>query len=341
MSDSAPEAAHGASEPWIEAAAQRLERDVAPIRRLSGARRRRMRDVLAALAGRHRGAPEELEQELAALIELIGLGAGEPDGGLREFAALVRRGEEAGLDRRALPHVVQAYVRATGRIVAVETAVMLGTLREIEPARRAEVAGRLIDALLPSSVRGFDLLHRAMLQDAVLELSEGMAGEADQDNLAVGMVDLVGSTAYLQTASAGQLEALVDAIFAAGQAVTAERAAHIVKYVGDGVFLAANDVASVADAAAELTGRLEARLPLRARGGVSYGFVVQRAGDIFGMPVNMAQALTKAAQPGTVLLSRTAAELLPAERRGRLRERELPHPALGRQRVATLRERSA
>jgi class 3 adenylate cyclase len=177
-----------------------------------------------------------------------------------------------------------------------------------------------------------------MLQDALLEASAGVtATESDFENIAVGMVDLVRSTDHLSRASAADLEQLVDAIFTAGQAATSERAAHIVKYVGDGVLIAANDVTSVADAALDAIERLEAVLPLRARGAVSYGFVVQRAGDVFGLPVNLVQALTKAARPGRVLLSAEAAALIGPERRGRLRRCELPHPALAAQRVASLR----
>jgi len=47
------------------------------------------------------------------------------------------------------------------------------------------------------------------------------------------------------------------------------------------VFIASAEVASVADAATDLVSRLEAELPLPPRGGISYGAVVQRAGDIF------------------------------------------------------------
>jgi class 3 adenylate cyclase len=338
MSDPAPPPAPEPSEPWLEVVGDRLGRDAAPVRRLTRARRGRMLDSLAVLARRGRDAGDEVDPDVIALLEMIGLDANDRLDSAREFAAIVDRGEAAGLDRSALPHILQAYVRAVSRIVAVEAGVALGALRGVDADRRPEVIGRMIDTLLPASLRGFDLLHRAMLQEALLEASVGVtATESDFENMAVGMVDLVRSTDYLSRASAENLEQLVDAIFAAGQAATSERAAHIVKYVGDGVFIAANDVTSVADAALDAIERLEAVLPLRARGGVSYGFVVQRAGDVFGLPVNLAQALTKAARPGKVLLSAEAAALIGSKRHGRLRPCPLPHPALNDQRVATLR----
>lgn len=335
VNDRAPE------EPWLEAVADRLGSDLPSTRGAIRARRARLVEAMSPRARRGRDEAEALGVDLRAWLELAGLDVSEWDDTVRELATMVDRGGTVGLDRAAIPHVLQAYVRAVGRVAAVEASIALDALRSVDADRRAETIGQLLDALIPVSVRGFDLLHRLMLQDALFEASEGLTGDAsDLENLAVGMVDLVSSTAHLSTVGAEDLERLVDAIFTAGQRATSGRAAHIVKYVGDGVFIASNDVGSVADAALEMIVRLEAELPLRARGGISYGFVVQRAGDIFGLPVNTSQALTKAARPGTVLLTAEAAALLPASRRGRLRSRRLPHAALGERRVATLRATS-
>jgi class 3 adenylate cyclase len=330
------------SEEWLDVVNDRLGGDSGPVPNLTGLRRRRMLGALSTLSRRGRGASEELDPELVSLLRLIGVDLDQRESWTREFAATLDGGAAAGIDRGALPHVLQAYVRAVGRIVAVEATVALGVLRSVSPDRRADVIAGLLDELLPTSLRGFDLLHRAMLQDALVEASQGIdAYGSGSESLAVGMVDLVRSTDFLSQASPEELERLVDAMFAAGQAATSERAAHIVKYVGDGVFIASNDVTSVADAALELIARLEDELPLRARGGISYGSTVQRAGDIFGLPVNLAQALTKAARPGSVLLSADAAALLPHDRHGRVRTRRLPHAALAEQRVATLRSGDA
>jgi class 3 adenylate cyclase len=337
MEGPATEPEHPPREAWTDVVNDRLGGDLGPALQFTRVRRRRMVGALSTLSGRSRDATVELDPEIVSLLALIGLEAGKRESWMREFAATLDEGEAAGIDRGALPHVLQAYVRAVSRIVAVEASVALGVLRSVEADRRAEVIGQLVDQLLPTSLRGFDLLHRTMLHDALLEAPHGLdADESESEAMAVAMVDLVRSTDYFLEASAAELEELVDAMFAAGQAATSERAAHILKYVGDGVFIAANDVGSVADVALDLIARLERDLPLRARGGISYGSVLQRAGDMFGMPVNLAQALTKAARPGTVLLSADAAALLPRARRGRLRSRRLPHPALAEQQVATL-----
>lgn len=320
-------------EAWLEAASDQLGQDIRALRRLTRTRRA---GLLPKLARADRVADAEMDPEILDLLEMIGLQL--DDGTGREFAALVDTGDAGGLDRSALPHVIQAYVRAVGRIAQVEAGVAVNAMRAVAPEHRAVVIRKLIGTLMPASVRGFDLLHRAMLEEALIEASGGVTGDqVEAESLAIGMVDLVRSTHYLLKADTEELEHLVDVLFAAGQSATAARSAHVVKYVGDGVFFAAGDVADVADAALEMIDHLEVETPLQARGGIGYGYVVQRAGDVFGMPVNLSQALSKAAKPGTILLSETAARRLPSSRRGRLRVRTLPHTALGDQTVATLR----
>jgi class 3 adenylate cyclase len=313
-------------EAWLQAALDRLGHESRPMRQLT---RGRSGGLLAALS-RERDA--ELDPDLAALIELVGLA---DDGSPREWKDMIDRGTELGLDPAALPHVIQAYVRAIGRIVAVESAVMRDALRAAAPEDRERLAAQIIDELLPMSLRGYHLLHRALLDDALTELAEtGLDHLPGEDALVVGMADICRSTAYLRRCGTEGLELLVDAMFTAGQAATAPLPVHVVKYVGDGVFIAGADALAVADATADIVERLEAELPLRARGGVAAGLVVQRAGDVFGLPITFAQVLTKAARPGTVLLSEIVAGMVPAERRGRLRARELQ---TGQHRVATLR----
>jgi class 3 adenylate cyclase len=125
-----------------------------------------------------------------------------------------------------------------------------------------------------------------------------------------------------------ELEQLADGLFEAGQAATAGRAVQPVKYVGDGVFLAGREPREVAAAALDALAYLDDFLPLDARAGLAQGEVLRRAGDIFGLPVNLAQLLTKSAAPGTLLAQRDVALLLPRRMRGATRPLT-PHPALG------------
>jgi adenylate cyclase len=93
-----------------------------------------------------------------------------------------------------------------------------------------------------------------------------------------------------------------------------------VKYVGDGVFLVGRDVEAVVEASAHAIAVLERALPLRARAGLACGPVVRRAGDYFGPVVNLAQRLTTAAAPGTVLAAEPAVSAVDG---ARVRDRRL------------------
>lgn len=240
--------------------------------------------------------------------------------------------------REALPDVFQSYVRAVGRIAAAEGALARRLVRDTPPAERPAALERAITKLLPLAQTSFGTLHRLLLREALVEELVGLdAPAARVETLVVAMVDVVGSTEFLAGATPAELERLVDALFAAGQSATAHRPVHVVKYVGDGVFLAGRDARAAADAALEILTQLERDLPLRARAGMARGEVVERAGDVFGLAINLAHHVTKAARPGTLLATERAAQDLPTERRGRWRTVTSGHPAVAATRVATIK----
>ena len=299
----------------------------------------RRREALRILGSRRarREVPEQLDPELAAIFGLIV----EPDDLTSltpEIVAFLESDPTSGVAREAMPAVFQAYVRAVGRIVAAEARVLRDLVADVSPADRPQLLDETIEALLPLTTRGFDVLHRVLLLEALVETLAELDEPGDQgDPLAIAMVDLVGSTHHLKGAAPVDLEVLVDALFEAGQAATSHRAAHVLKYVGDGLFLSGRDVCEVADVALDVVDRLQEALPLRARGGLAWGPVTQRAGDVFGLPVNVAHIATKSARPGVLLATAEAAAFLPASRRGRYRTVQMAHPALGETRVATIR----
>lgn len=278
----------------------------------------------------------EMDPALADLFDLV---AAEPDDLQHltpEIAQLVQTGLEQGLSRAELPHVFQAYVRAVGRVVAAEAASIRSVLVDTPPEERAETLGRVIDLLLPIGAQGFDVMRRIMLLEALADEVASIGEESRPRETAIAMVDLVDSTRYLATSEPEELEALVDALFAASQGATRHQAVFVVKYVGDGVFLSGRDVEEVADVALDVIARLEETLPLRARGGLAAGTVLQRAGDIFGLPVNVAMLVCKAARPGRLLATERAAARVRPSRRGRYRVVDLPHPALDEMRVVNV-----
>ncbi len=267
-----------------------------------------------------RTAAGEGGEQARSLLWISGLET-EPDAAaLATIEELLEAFERAGFARSATPELAQAYVRAVGRIAAVESALASEALYHLAPASRSATGARVVADLEAASARAFRLLHRRLLGDALAQAASrgGRVGA-----VAIGMADIVSSTAYFRQAGAEDLERTADAIFAAGQRACARRAVRALKYVGDGVLVAGPDVRAVAEATHEVVVRLQSELPVAARGGVAYGEVVHRAGDLYGLAVNLSLALAKTADPGSVLLGGEAVERVSPHERGRVRRRRL------------------
>lgn len=302
-------------------------------------RARGLLDLLPGLdAGRRRRTTAILDPELISLLTLIA-GDAEVAGLAPELARYQQRAAEMGVPREAIPEVLQAYVRGVGRVVGVEATTARRVLDNTPVHQQPRVLSALLDDLTPISVRSFDLLHRVLLLEALAtEIVARSSSRDDAEVRAIATVDLVGSTRYLTTIGPDELETLVDVMFAAGQAAVSRHAVRVFKHAGDGLFLIGHSVLDTADAALEIISDLELALPLRARGGIDLGPVLERAGDVFGLPVNVAHITCASAPPGKLLATSAAAAHVPAARRGRYRTVRTSSDAVGRARVATIRQ---
>jgi class 3 adenylate cyclase len=208
--------------------------------------------------------------------------------------------------------VGQAYTRGVGPIAKAE-AEIIGAIVRVTPARaRAGVLEGLVQDALPLARQTFDLLHRVLLRDALLDGLTSLAlDETATAPAAIAHVDVMGSTALLARACTTATERLVDGLFVAAQTAISNRPVLAVKYVGDGVILAGREPREVADAALDCVEILHDQSRLIARAGLAYGPVIRRAGDFFGLTVNLSHALTKAASRGGLLASEPAAARLP------------------------------
>jgi adenylate cyclase len=276
--------------------------------------RDRLQRLLSATSRGHE--PEEAVDELLAMLSLIGVG----DDVRPEATRNVEYAREHGIELRDLLPIIQAYARGITRIVDAEESLIRTLLRDRPEPERVAYLDRLLGGMLPMAERGFELLHVTLLGAALRnELTPDLLQAPAPAELCVALIDLCGSTAYLAQASDDEAERLVDALFEAGQACALARNVRVVKYVGDGIFLVGRDVAEVAAASFAALEQIEATLPLPARAGIASGPLVRRSGDYFGLSVNLAQLLTKAASAGEVLATAEAAEALPAELRGTVR----------------------
>lgn len=290
----------------------------APVRVLGRGRLRALASALD-LAPSRETTSEDAARELTAML---GVDAAEAEAEIGELLALAR---SWGISLADVVPIAQAYYRGVARIVEAEVEALETILRRAPEGRRLALLERLLeDQVVEAPGRVFSLLHASLLRAALLDELSTRELEAPAPSMAVALIDLSGSTAYLEESGREATQHLVDALFEVGQTVTSPRPARVVKYVGDGMFLAARDPQSLADACFEAIAQLAQTVPLPARAGLAYGPLVRHAGDYFGFPINMAQRLTKMAAPSTVLASVEAAAKIDPARHRRRRRLRLP-----------------
>lgn len=124
-------------------------------------------------------------------------------------------------------------------------------------------------------------------------------------DLAIGFVDMSGFTSLTRRATEAELRSLLDRFETLATTVVGANGGRVVKTIGDEVMFQAEDAAAAAEIALELIeqGAEDADMP-ELRGGVAYGPVVSRLGDVYGATVNIASRLASISRPGTVLIDK-------------------------------------
>lgn len=253
---------------------------------------------------------------LAELRRAQGLPVGDPDA--RELtdvdleaARLTRTFADAGIDPddmleiarilgRALSQAAEAMRRMTLQLVLDPSS------DEHELAMRFADAAAQLEPLTAPMLRQMLNLHlrhavRAELLAAAERHARSMPGAHD---VAVAFADLVGFTRLGEEVDPDELGAVAGRLEELAAEVVGTRV-RLVKTIGDAVMLVSPDADALLDAALRLVEAAdadEAGLP-RLRAGIAYGPALQRAGDWYGRPVNLAARLTAIARPASVLCS--------------------------------------
>jgi class 3 adenylate cyclase len=236
---------------------------------------------------------ERLDAETERIVQVFrAFGVAVPDVDRIRFteqdASLVSSAEAAGLvdtaDGKGLMRVVASSLdRIADAAVAQET------------ARMTMLAGRLGE--------GMGVLFRHHLRQAIDRQRVSQEGVASPDlaRMAIGFVDLVGSTARTAALDVGTLREVVNQFEARAWEVAAEYGGRVVKFIGDEIMVATVDPMS---GCRLLLALIEACSvgDMQPRGGMSYGEVIFRGGDYYGREVNLASRLVDAAIPGEVLV---------------------------------------
>jgi class 3 adenylate cyclase len=170
---------------------------------------------------------------------------------------------------------------------------------QIEHADRVmhatELAGLLGDSL---GVLFRHHMQQAIARQRVIQRGVSHRGMA---RLAIGFVDLVGSTALEARLGPKELGEMVSQFEARAFAVTAAAGGRIVKFIGDEIMVSALDAATGCRLMEALVDTFH-DAGVQPRGGLVCGEVLYRHGDYYGPVVNLAARLVDAAIPGEVLV---------------------------------------
>jgi adenylate cyclase len=127
--------------------------------------------------------------------------------------------------------------------------------------------------------------------------------------VAIGFVDLVGSTALQAALDPAELGAQVSTFEARAFEVIAAGGGRLVKFIGDEIMVAAVDPAAGVRIVGDLVDAFTED-GTQPRGGLVFGEVLFRHGDYYGPVVNLAARLVDAAIPGEALADRSVVEAL-------------------------------
>jgi adenylate cyclase len=252
----------------------------------------------------HGAARAFTRSDAEALSTLVGL----VDSGLIDFDLAV--------------HLTRAVGQTMARLSDWEVSALLTRVLELAREESGDVHERLAIGLrmIEEFSQPFESLllyvWRRHLAAAVARTEALGAREEDvhTTRLTVGFADIVQFTALSNELSEERIGDLVELFEARCADVVAAQRGRVIKSIGDSVlFVHADPIAAyeIAEGIITVIGR-DSRMP-DVRVGLASGLVVQRLGDVFGPPVNMAARLTGVARRNRVIVDGETAGLLPPD----------------------------
>jgi adenylate cyclase len=214
--------------------------------------------------------------------------AGFPEERVLELARLAGR-QAAQMAEATIENFVRVFLRA-------------GDTERDAGLRFAEMARGLAPTLGPLQETPLRRHILEIVRREVISRAEIMAGELPgARDVTVAFADLVGFTHFSTQTSAEQVGDLAGRLERLAGDVTAPPV-RLIKLIGDAAMLAAPEPAPLVAAARDLVAAAaeDESLP-ELRAGVAAGRALNRSGDWYGHPVNLASRLTGAAEPSSLL----------------------------------------
>jgi adenylate cyclase len=221
------------------------------------------------------------------------------DVGLSEGADLMR--VVAGALERVAEAAVAVYVQGPEEALRRRSATVLECAR----------ANLRATALALDLGAGLGPLFRHHMRQATARqriIQQGVS-RREMARLAVGFVDLVGSTTLQADLDPAALGEQVSRFEARAFDVTAAGGGRLVKFIGDEIMVAAINPADGVRIVADLVAAFTAD-GTQPRGGLVFGEVLFRHGDYYGPVVNLAARLVNEAIPGEALVDSSVVEAL-------------------------------
>jgi adenylate cyclase len=216
----------------------------------------------------------------------------------------------AGLSREQFLDITRLMSQSMARVAAGlssifgEALLRPGDTERDLGLRYAESLQNLAPLAAPTLGHMLNLHMRETLRNVVVGDAELRSGRLPgAQPVTVAFADIVGFTQLGEEIPPEELGALVREFERAVERVT-HPPVRLVKTIGDAAMLVAPEPKPVVDAVVALVeeSRGEGSLPLL-RGGIASGSALQRAGDWYGQPVNLASRLTSFARRGSVVAS--------------------------------------
>jgi adenylate cyclase len=253
---------------------------------------------------------------LAESRRAMGLPAADPDDPVitEDELDLARSAKlliDAGIEPDSFFELTRVMSQAMAPVAATLTSTFGDAMLRPDDNER-DLAIRYAEALRtlgplagPALTHMLNLRLREVIRTAAVGEAELRSGHLPgAQPIAVGFVDIVGFTQLGEEIPPEELGALVRDFERAVERATVPPV-RLVKTIGDAAMLVAPTPKPVVDTVLGLVdeSRSENSRPLL-RGGLAAGEALQRAGDWYGRPVNLASRLTSFARRGTVVASK-------------------------------------
>ena len=157
--------------------------------------------------------------------------------------------------------------------------------------------------------------RRAQLARVWAAPAVGSVDDGPAEKVALGFVDLVGSTAWAETQSLRDQNLALTRFESAAWSSAVLAGGRVVKMIGDEVFFSAPTAEAACRIGTEVCRAADEDPGLPpARGVVGVGPAIPREGDYFGPLVNLLSRLTKSGGPGELVATEAAVKELSPER---------------------------